>query len=77
MFQMSQRTQFEDAAGEDDDAVAERQEGGVARVEARVPLGHDGHEGGWADSDSRNAAQEDVHEAPDERGVEAVLGTNF
>lgn len=39
-----------------------------------VPLGHDGHEGGGTHGDGRNAAQEDVHEASNERGVKAVLG---
>ena len=66
-------TQSQYSASQDDDAVAESEEGRVTRMKICVFLDHQRHQRRWTDCHRRNAAEEDVDEGAHEGRVHAIL----
>ena len=69
-----QESKFEQTTYENDTAGEKCEEYCVLSTVLGVDACHQSHDGCWANSDVLGAAEDDVHEAAHERGVQSVLG---
>ena len=71
--EVDEEAEPEEAAQEDDQPGDEGEQDGVVRPQLGVLPGHEGHDGGGADSDVLRGAKHDVDETSHEGGVQPVL----